>query len=388
MSLNCQIINFTAEKIAGYICTDVIIHRLTVEMNDKWICDVAPTPGDDVDTEATGNDERKYYFSFSVQSYLESAPVRFSRVVLKFGEIVLHEDLIDGLCPFESLASRIAQVEAEVRSLRDFQRFQELRIEETSFRSEKLENMRDEFIAARNNIDYQASYTRQNPLVSICVATMNRAELLIERTLKSLCGQSYTNIQIIVIGDHCTDDTETRISEIRDSRILFENLPQRGPYPRYENKHPSDRWCVAGTHAVNRALSLAEGDFIAHLDDDDECEPERVEILLGKIREARADVVFHRFWSQGNDGSWSEQGNGEFALGQVSTGTVLYHCYLGRVPWDVYAYRFGEPGDWNRFRKFKMMRARTEFVPLLLTRLYRLPARGPFIAQVGEEFLE
>ena len=51
-------------------------------------------------------------------------------------------------------------------------------------------------------------------------------------------------------------------------------------------------------------------------------------------------------------------------------------------------YRFNEPGDWNRLRKFKMMRARTEFVAIPLTRYYRLPARGPFVAEEEEEFLE
>jgi hypothetical protein len=131
-----------------------------------------------------------------------------------------------------------------------------------------------------------------------------------------------------------------------------------------------------------------EGEFITHLDEDDSFEPERIELLLRRIQSTRADLVFHRFWWQEPFGSWTEIGNGEFELNQVDTGSVLYHRYFARIPWDVYSYRLGEPEDWNRFRKIRLMRARTEFIPNLLTRHYRFPARGPFVAEPGEEYLE
>jgi hypothetical protein len=145
---------------------------------------------------------------------------------------------------------------------------------------------------------------------------------------------------------------------------------------------------VAGTVPGNKALELVEGDFVTHLDEDDSFEPRRIEILLGKIREARADLVFHPFWWQEPDGNWTERGDGNFEHGQTGTSMIFYHHYLARIPWDVFAYRFGEPEDWNRLRKFKMMRVRTEFVSALLARHYCLPARVPFVAQPGEEFLE
>jgi len=213
---------------------------------------------------------------------------------------------------------------------------------------------------------------------------MNRAPLLVERALASICGQSYRNLQVIVVGDHCTDDTAERIAQLRDTRISFVNLARRGPYPQLAE----DRRRVAGTNPANRALGLVKGAFVTHLDEDDAFEPRRIEILLEKIREVRADLVFHPFWWQQPNGEWIQHGSGRFEHGQTGTGMVLYHRYLARVPWDDYAYRFGEPGDWNRFRKFKMMRARIESVPLPLTRYYRTPAREPFIAEEGEEFLE
>src|SRR5205807_3935973 len=97
---------------------------------------------------------------------------------------------------------------------------------------------------ARVTADYKSAFSGREPLVSICVATMNRSDLLIERCLTSLVNQSYRNIQIIVVGDHCTDDTGSRIAQLRDDRISFHNLPSRGPYP----PPGIDRWRVAGTN--------------------------------------------------------------------------------------------------------------------------------------------
>jgi hypothetical protein len=232
------------------------------------------------------------------------------------------------------LFARLARAEALISNLDAEQRFDQYRIEAALFHSEGLVQLRDEFLRAKCTSEYQAVFDRDDPLVSICVTTMNRAELLVERAVTSLCAQSYRNLQIIIVGDHCTDDTAERIAQLRDSRISFVNRAKRGPYPR----PGSDRWRVAGTHPANQALGLVKGHFVTHLDEDDAFEPRRIEILLQKIREVRADLVFHPFWWQQADGGWLEAGNGNFVHGQTGTGMVLYHSYLARVPWDVCAY--------------------------------------------------
>jgi glycosyltransferase involved in cell wall biosynthesis len=213
---------------------------------------------------------------------------------------------------------------------------------------------------------------------------MNRAQLLVERALSSLLEQTYRNLQIVVVGDHCTDDTAEQIARLRDPRITFVNLERRGPYP----PPGFDRWMSAGAMPGNRSLELAEGDFITHLDEDDTFDPRRIEILVDTIRKCRADLVFHSFWWQELSGEWTLRGNGRFEMAETGTGMVLYHRYLARVPWDVFCYRLGEPGDWNLLRKLKMMRVRTAFVPEPLTRHYHFPQREPFVPEPGEDFLE
>src|SRR5579862_1551294 len=66
-----------------------------------------------------------------------------------------------------------------------------------------------------------------NELISITCPTFNRGRLFVERTLPSVLNQSYRNFQLIVVGDHCTDDTAERMAEVRDSRVHFINLPVR-----------------------------------------------------------------------------------------------------------------------------------------------------------------
>ena len=242
----------------------------------------------------------------------------------------------------------------------------------------------DAYHSYRETKEYRVAYSSTAPLVSVCVATLDRADLLLERSITSLRAQSYRNLQIVVVGDNCSDDTALRLAAVRDDRIQFINLPERGPYPR-----PGiDRWSVAGCKAMNHALSLCEGQFVTHLDDDDAMVPHRIEKLIAEALQNRADFLWHPFWYENRDGTWVRLGNGRLELGQVSTGSIFYHRYFAQFPWDVRAYRLGEPGDWNRLRKIKLLRPRTCFVdePLLYHHVEQ--SQPAFVARGGEQFLE
>jgi hypothetical protein len=382
---------WTPTEIYGWIDDDGPVASIAIELNGKWVCNVSPDlPRPDL--EAAGYGDGKRGFAVSMIRYLSTVPPGENRVALKYEDTCFYEATIGDLADLqesmfarqESLSAQLKLAEAQIAGLREALRFEQYRIEAARFAVEGLAHLREEFLWARSTAEYQAVFDNHNPLDSVCATTMNRAELLVERALASLAAQAYRNLQVIVVGDHCTDETAERIAGLGDDRISFVNLARRGPYPR----PGTDRWRVAGVYPGNRALELVEGDFVTHLDEDDSFESQRIEILLQKIREVHADLVFHRLYWQQPDGGWVEAGNGNFERGQTGTGMVLYHRYLARVPWDVFAYRFGEPEDWNRFRKFKLMRVRTEFVSMPLSRYYRLPSRPPFAAEPGEEFLE
>jgi Glycosyl transferase family 2 len=279
---------------------------------------------------------------------------------------------------------RLQNIENRIVQLTSIVDLERHRIDFALLGADGLLNEIELYHEARAQTDYKKAFTENTPLVSICVATMNRPDLLIERCLKSLLSQSYRNIQINVVGDHCTDDTGSRIAGLRDDRIMFRNLPSRGPYP----PPGIDRWRVAGTNAFNAALSMCEGQFITHLDDDDCASADRIETLVNAAQEHKADFCWHSFWNERQDGTWFLLGDGRFELGQITTGSIFYHHYFKKIPWDVFAYRTQEPGDWNRLRKIRSLRPGLHFVDRPLMFHYTEGSQPPFVRLNGESFLE
>ena len=116
-----------------------------------------------------------------------------------------------------------------------------------------------------------------NPKISICIPTFNRAELLMERAVESVFSQTYKNFELIIVGDHCTDNTEKFLSSIKDKRLSFINLPER---KRNYVETLENHWFVGGAAPSNKALDLVKGDWIARIDDDDIWSNDHLEKLL------------------------------------------------------------------------------------------------------------
>jgi glycosyltransferase involved in cell wall biosynthesis len=105
------------------------------------------------------------------------------------------------------------------------------------------------------------------PLFSIMTATYNRAHLL-PRAVNSVLNQTYQNLELIIVNDGSTDNTEDVCRSFSDHRI------------RYHKQTPN-RGVLA---ARNKALDLATGDYVAILDDDDELVPQAMEMALAEFR--------------------------------------------------------------------------------------------------------
>src|SRR5947209_2208781 len=84
----------------------------------------------------------------------------------------------------------------------------------------------------RSSAKYRSVFRKSDPLVSVCVTTADRAQILAARALTSIKQQSYKNLEVIIVGDRCDDNTEAVVSGFRDKRFRFFNLTTRGPYPR------------------------------------------------------------------------------------------------------------------------------------------------------------
>ncbi len=62
--------------------------------------------------------------------------------------------------------------------------------------------------------------------VTIVISTYNRPDVL-RVAIKSVILQTFSNWKILVIGDHCNQETEKAVTSFNDARIKYINLPHR-----------------------------------------------------------------------------------------------------------------------------------------------------------------
>ena len=124
-------------------------------------------------------------------------------------------------------------------------------------------------------LEQGASKMDANPLVSVIVRTKDRPELLSE-ALQSLVGQTYSNLEVIVVNDGGVD-VSSLLSSFEDRLTI-----------RYLHFEQNRGRCAAG----NAGLEAAKGDYLAFLDDDDWFLPEHFENLV-KIIHARPEKAVY-----------------------------------------------------------------------------------------------
>lgn len=97
-------------------------------------------------------------------------------------------------------------------------------------------------------------------MISVIMSVYNEAEY-IRDSIDSLLAQTVNDFELIIIDDCSSDDTVKIIEEYKDERIsIHMNDTNQGL-----------------TKNLNKALKMCKGDFIARMDGDDICEPDRFE---------------------------------------------------------------------------------------------------------------
>jgi hypothetical protein len=204
--------------------------------------------------------------------------------------------------------------------------------------------------AVRDAESYSQAFDEAEPLVTVTIPTYTNTEHLIERSLPSVLAQTYERLEVLVVGDGAGPDVEEAIKRIGDARIRYVNLTHRGPYP----EDPELRWMVAGGPAANEAMRLATGRWIAQVDDDDECPPDRVQALLKAARDRRLEFCYGRIRMHMPDGSTQLLCEFPPRLGAVSLSSSIMHAGMAFIASELGDALFGVVGDWARVRR--MMR--------------------------------
>lgn len=111
-------------------------------------------------------------------------------------------------------------------------------------------------------------------LVSIIIRTCGRPHILKE-ALESVRNQTYKNIEVIVVEDGANSAQEM-IKSFSDLNV------------RYTNTGEKKGRTVVG----NLALSMATGDYLNFLDDDDLLLPEHIEVLINAIKKSKTMAAY------------------------------------------------------------------------------------------------
>lgn len=119
--------------------------------------------------------------------------------------------------------------------------------------------------------------TESKPLVTVVIATYNRAETL-RYAIESVLWQTYENFELWVVGDCCTDHTEEVVrSFAHDPRVNWHNLPQNSGYQSKPN---------------NEGIRRSRANYIAYLNHDDIWLPNHLEDTMAHLLKTDADIVF------------------------------------------------------------------------------------------------
>ena len=129
--------------------------------------------------------------------------------------------------------------------------------------------------------------SKNTPLVTVLMPCYNAMPFL-EEALVSITNQTYRNLEILCINDGSLDNTGEVLEQFakNDDRIKVINNEVNLK--------------LIGT--LNNGVSLAKGEYIARMDADDVCLPERIEKQLNYLFDTNSDIVGCNAFSINEDG--------------------------------------------------------------------------------------
>jgi glycosyltransferase involved in cell wall biosynthesis len=114
-----------------------------------------------------------------------------------------------------------------------------------------------------------------DPAVTIIIPTYNWSSVL-PYSIGSALRQTFTDFELLVIGDGCTDDSEAVVRRVADPRVKWINLPTNTGHQSEPN---------------NEGLRRSRGQYIAYLGHDDLWLPHHLSFLVS-VLERGADLAY------------------------------------------------------------------------------------------------
>jgi glycosyltransferase involved in cell wall biosynthesis len=184
--------------------------------------------------------------------------------------------------------------------------------------------------------------------VTVITATHNRPDLL-RRAIASVNAQTWRDLEHIVIADGPENQWPHNVRFVQLGRNWrsFRGVQSRGADPRMVG-------CM-----------LAQGEYIAYLDDDNEWAPNHLELAIAALERTGADFVTTQALSLPQN---VVIGDGELRVGQVDTSTLVHRaaCLL-KGNWQA----IDPPeDDWDLMYRWSAEGLKWAFVPNVTVTLH------------------
>jgi glycosyltransferase involved in cell wall biosynthesis len=114
-----------------------------------------------------------------------------------------------------------------------------------------------------------------SPAVTVLIPTYNWSTVL-PYSVGSVLWQTFTDFELLVVGDGCTDESEAVVRSVADPRVRWVNLPANTGHQTGPN---------------NEGLRQARGEVVAYLGHDDLWLPHHLECMLGGLATG-ADLAY------------------------------------------------------------------------------------------------
>lgn len=129
-------------------------------------------------------------------------------------------------------------------------------------------------------MNMSAEKTLKKDLISVIMSNYNTPINYLKESIDSVLNQTYSNFEFIIIDDGSTDDSLEFIKSYDDPRI----------------KLVVNKKNIGLTKSLNKGLEAAQGEFIARMDSDDICYPERFEKQIEYMK-GHPDTIVCGTWA-------------------------------------------------------------------------------------------
>jgi len=174
-----------------------------------------------------------------------------------------------------------------------------------------------------------------DPLVSILIPAYN-SQVWIADTLRSVNAQTWPRKEVIVVNDGSTDQTLAVAQRFESKTVRIVSQPNSG-----------------AAAARNKALSLAQGDYIQWLDADDLLAPDKIARQMECLSEGTKRTLFSSAWGRFAyrphraqfvaDALWEDMTPAEFLFRKVAL-----NLFMANAAWLVSRELIDAAGPWDR----------------------------------------